>query len=83
MTEAKGPEYIFPQDNFTGVLEDKFQRQGGLELRDYFAAKALAGQLANSMLDDITTDTMAKWSYEYADAMLEARKPRALEESGV
>ena len=45
--------------------------QGGMSLRDYFAAKAMAALL----LGDGTThfDSRAKEAYEVADAMLKAR----------
>ena len=42
----------------------------GMTLRDYFAAKAMVGLLA-SMPDKPTS--IARWSYELADAMLEKR----------
>lgn len=42
----------------------------GMTLRDYFAAKALAG-----ISYEITNETRAaQWCYAMADAMLEARK---------
>lgn len=45
----------------------------GMTLRDYFAAKALCGILADP---DAVVDpsSVARVSYNYADAMLEARK---------
>jgi hypothetical protein len=50
----------------------------GMTLRDYFAAKALQGLLADQApYDEITFDiseVYARISYEYADAMLKARK---------
>ena len=42
----------------------------GMTLRDYFAAKALQGMSAE--IDDEVR--AARWCYEMADAMLEARK---------
>lgn len=46
--------------------------QEGMTLRDYFAAKALQGVMAcNGVYDDEAK--LAKWCYEQADAMLEAR----------
>jgi hypothetical protein len=47
----------------------------GMDLRDYFAAKALQGMLTNStyMIEDAPVD-MANEAYGYADAMIEARK---------
>lgn len=46
---------------------------GGMELRDYFAAKALQCYWVDP---DVTPDlkTAAAWSYDMADAMMEARK---------
>jgi hypothetical protein len=49
----------------------------GMTLRDYFAAKALAGLLsANAMYGGRTDNrtALANDAYLYADAMLEARK---------
>ena len=42
----------------------------GMTLRDYFAAKALQGMSAE-INDEVRA---ARWCYEMADAMLEARK---------
>jgi hypothetical protein len=50
----------------------------GMTLRDYFAAKALQGLLADpSSCDEISCDVSeiyARCYYEYADAMLKVRK---------
>lgn len=52
----------------------------GMSLRDFFAAKAMQGLLANSTIpsdfngEDEATKWLAKVSYLTADAMLEARK---------
>lgn len=50
----------------------------GMTLRDYFAAKALQGLIAENLEDDDPhgkhPDTLAAWAYKYADAMLNARK---------
>lgn len=45
----------------------------GMELRDYFAAKALQGMLAENGGAALTNDTLAEVSYHLADAMMEAR----------
>jgi len=45
-----------------------------IELRDYFAAAALQGMLSNSKNYD-SFDGYSDAAYEYADAMLERRKP--------
>lgn len=45
----------------------------GMTLRDWFAGQALAGLLAESM-HDCGPSGIAHDCYQYADAMLEARK---------
>lgn len=47
--------------------------EGGLSLRDYFAAKALQGMLADPSFD-LTRAEAAQRCYLMADVMLEARK---------
>jgi hypothetical protein len=52
------------------------ESQDGMELRDYFAIKALNGMLASPPLTDRTKVDKKKWAriaYEWADAMLAAR----------
>lgn len=44
----------------------------GMTLRDYFAAKAMVGTLANPIKVGDSKE-IAKWSYRVADAMLNAR----------
>jgi hypothetical protein len=52
----------------------------GMTLRDYFAAKALQGLLADPEPfdlcdgDETIADTYAREAYGYADAMLKARE---------
>ena len=51
----------------------------GMTLRDYFAAKALQGELAAQVPEKwewntSSFDALAKRSYQLADAMLEARE---------
>ena len=48
--------------------------QGGMTLRDYFAAKAMAAILTDGSWLGHTCGTAAETAYEMADAMLEARK---------
>lgn len=45
-------------------------------IRDYFAAKAMQGELASQANGSewIDIDKLAKYSYDIADAMLQARK---------
>ena len=70
---------VFPQpfykDQITGqyVPVDAFGDLGGMTLRDYFAAAALQGMLAN---DDCvgSFEGYSDSAYKYADAMLERMK---------
>jgi hypothetical protein len=47
--------------------------QEGMTLRDYFAGKALQGLCANPEFAKEGIDTVARWSFNQADAMLEER----------
>ena len=58
---------------FPTTLDQVNGFRDGMTLRDYFAAKALTGMLADSELK-ATPDEFATRSYALADAMLEARK---------
>ena len=64
-----GPAFPGPYVNDKGGLEAVW-KQGGMTLRDYFAAKAMQGILFEG-LDPADT---AKHAYEMADAMLKARE---------
>lgn len=73
-----GPAFPVPSYvNQDGVTwESKPQ---GMSMRDYFAATALQGILSSDSSVDRTKvhkPTWAKVAYEFADAMLEARKPK-------
>lgn len=63
-------EYAFPNEYFDRNL-DGVRHRPGMTLRDYLAAQALAGILANG------SPTCAEWTaqqaYAHADAMLKAR----------
>lgn len=50
------------------------EMEPGMTLRDYFAAAALQGLMAQVKPEDHWAEYRAKWSYEVADAMLERRK---------
>jgi hypothetical protein len=53
------------------MKETVYMQSSGMTLRDYFAAKAMQGMLAEGRTH--LSETVAKASYEYADAMLKAR----------
>lgn len=53
------------------VVQDQI---GGMTLRDYFAAKAMQGSLADPSVNPTDhKDEFARWCYEVADAMIAAR----------
>jgi hypothetical protein len=75
------PEATKTDDGGPAFPNDGYGRQGypkldGMTLRDYFAAKAMAGMLANPQCCGEHAG-FAKESYRYADAMLSARKAGA------
>ena len=47
--------------------------QDGMDLRDYFAAKAMQGMMADHTRDNYP-DEIAVQAYKIADAMMSARK---------
>ena len=55
---------------FPTLTDDRYFH--GMDLRDYFAAKALQGLIASSD-DPFLISDMAKSAYAMADAMLKAR----------
>jgi hypothetical protein len=68
----------FPTDRL-GVIQDtrgisiNQAQQDGMDLRDYFAAKAMAHWLSIPLGQDQLA-IVAKSAYEVADAMMKARK---------
>jgi hypothetical protein len=74
--ENGGP--AFPQEHLrltNGVIEGG---EKGMTLRDYFAAKAMQGFLSGETFNfEMYRDDplrVARWSYEAADGMLQARE---------
>ena len=45
----------------------------GMDLRDYFAAKAMQGYMSRTLIDGFDEDVIAEMSYKVADAMIKAR----------
>lgn len=56
----------FPNNNNLSSLHDD-----GMDLRDYFAAKAMQLYVGEGNTDK---ESVARWSYEIADAMMKARE---------
>ena len=66
-------ESAFPYAYFDKQL-NQTRTMYGMNLRDYFAAKAMQGFAAMSDVDGFSSvEEMAKMSYKWADAMLKAR----------
>lgn len=80
--DSGGPAFPCTEANYT----DPKWTSKGLSMRDYFAAKALSGMLASKDSEDFDSEQLrrnnytaycanyAESAYEFADAMLEARK---------
>jgi hypothetical protein len=70
-------EYAFPVSDMQSAkpenIDELKSMSRGMTLRDYFAAKAMEGILANSEWGGVFTD-VSQDAYRMADAMLEARK---------
>ena len=68
----------FPQtqtldkENTNGFVSGLDVGEGGMTLRDYFAAKAMQGFAADPNYG-AKIQEMAEWSYKWADAMLAER----------
>ena len=56
-----------------GPIHEKEEIQNGMDLRDYFAAKALTGLLTEASVD-YKDDAIAELAYNLADAMMKARE---------
>ena len=71
-----------PQDNGGAAFPAHLhgERYGGMSLRDYFAAAALQGLLAHIIGVESANGRTSKYAvraYQYADAMIAARKEGA------
>lgn len=56
------------------VWDGKNTGYNGMDLRDYFAAKAMQALVTGQSFDDGQWNLDTKTAYEIADAMMEARK---------
>ena len=71
----KTKEYVYPQpEQYDFYGSSTVEMEGGLQLRDYFAARALNGVIAHPQGNAGDWETAAKNAYLAADAMMEARK---------
>ena len=58
----------FPQSGYA-----HWAPEGGMTLRDYFAAKAMQSMVSAEYSDRLDSATWCQHAYQMADAMLEAR----------
>ena len=70
----------FPTNIPTSSGGDGFRTDYGMDLRDYFAAQAMVGILTmlrggNEGLITVQ-ESVSKYAYEWADAMMEAREQK-------
>ena len=66
----------FPCDR-TATDDGSVIRTTGMDLRDYFAAKAITGCLPGSAFSTRELQIKAQWAYRMADAMLSERNKDA------
>ncbi len=66
------PRPVSEDDGRYGRNQEQYEAQEGMTLRDYFAAKALAG-MASQFHEHWTTVGIAQAAYELADAMIAER----------
>lgn len=71
MSDIKDGGPAFP--NTVKITNEDFAELRGMTLRDYFAGQYLAGISSHPTVEG-SMDEMAKWAYQMADAMLEARE---------
>ena len=55
-------------------VEYKNPESGGMDLRDYFAAKAMQAILFDIRAIQVSMDKTANLAYKFADAMMKARE---------
>jgi hypothetical protein len=51
-------------------------RHAGMDLRDYFAAKAMQKMIGVEIGDEYSLNLVVTFSYEVADAMMKAREQK-------
>lgn len=73
MSDRKDGGPAFPADELNQQTGSVHTQHFGMSLRDYFAAKALQGLLADSNVS-AERNKFAESAYELADAMLKARE---------
>ena len=62
------------QTEHIGIASEYEIEHNGMTLRDYFAAKAMQGMLAENGGGAMSNVKLADWAYDIADSMLKARE---------
>ena len=58
-----------------GVIDEKEEIKEGMDLRDYFAAKAMQALLSSPNCDkEVNASLICAYSYTFADEMMKARE---------
>ena len=74
MSDIKDGGPAFPSMSLTdSSIPNPACKAGGMTLRDYFAAKAMQGFMANTKRPTTLAKDDANWFYQIADAMLAER----------
>lgn len=73
MSDVKKVGPAFPIPLNPGSSYQGHAECDGMTLRDYFAAKAMQGAMANPEFKE-TAGARSEWAYEVADAMLKERE---------
>lgn len=69
--DTGGPAFACAGDTVSGSVGSQ-----GMDMRDYFAAKVLQGQIAFEGADGCNPEHIAGCAYQIADAMVKARGGR-------
>ena len=64
----------FPTTNWQSTAPLGTGYDEGMNLRDYFAAKAMQGYMSRKLIDGFDEDVVAEMSYKVADSMMNARE---------
>ena len=73
MNETKNGGPAFPTTQYVGGISPTGY-SGGMTLRDFFAAKAMQGMLAEDGGGALNNEELAEFAYVIADEMLKARE---------
>lgn len=73
MNNTKTGGAAFPRMSHTNCYDTMLPEQDGMDLRDYFAAKALQALMTRDFVKDLDYKGFCNEAYRVADGMLKAR----------